>query len=280
MAFLIEAASKTVLYSGDLRLHGRKPDMTKTLLNALRGRTIDVMLMEGTHINHPNKDGSTEYELEEKIVKHVKDATSLVLASFSPQHVSRLETFIQAAKRTGRIFVADAYTAYVLYLVSPDTKVPKPVEAEGIQVFFPKFFQEGAQRAKLANAFANIAPKLIGLKELRANPAKYLMVFRPSMLESDFGNELPPQSLCLYSRWYGYLDREDWQPVRESVKRAGGELIEDAHTSGHIFAKDIITLVNAIAPKQIIPMHTFEPQNFQAHFSDVRLLNDGEPFEV
>ena len=51
MAFLIEAAGKAVLYSGDLRLHGRNPDMTNRLLEVLRGRTIDVMLMSNPQ--HP-----------------------------------------------------------------------------------------------------------------------------------------------------------------------------------------------------------------------------------
>ena len=278
MAFLIEAGGKTVLYSGDLRLHGRKPGMTKTLLESLRGRTIDVLLMEGTHINQAHQRGPTEYELEEEIVKHVKNAPSLVLALFSPQHVDRLVTFIRTAKRTGRIFAVDGYTAYVLYLVSPDINVPRPGEDNGIRVFFPSY--QHRQRERLdKKVFSVIAKNPLKLDEIRANPSKYLMVFRPSMLVSDFGSELPSQSLCLHSRWCGYLDREDWQPVKQSLDRAGGSLV-DAHTSGHIFAQDIVTLVNEIAPKLIVPIHTFEPQNFQNHFSNVRKLNDGESFDV
>lgn len=99
MAFLIEAAGKTVLYSGDLRLHGRKTGMAETLLNRLRDCVIDVMLMEGTHIGHPDEQGPNEYELESEIVGHVEKAPSLVLASFSPQHLDRLVTFIRAAKK-------------------------------------------------------------------------------------------------------------------------------------------------------------------------------------
>ena len=51
-------------------------------------------------------------------------------------------------------------------------------------------------------------------------------------------------------------------------------------SASHIFAQDIIKLVNEMAPKLVIPIHTFEPQNFEAHFQNVRVLNDGEPFEV
>ena len=50
-----------------------------------------------------------------------------------------------------------------------------------------------------AGIAAKMSPFRIELDELRANPSRYVMVFRPSMLASDFDNELPPRSRCLYS---------------------------------------------------------------------------------
>ncbi len=69
-AFLIEAEDKTVLYSGDLRMHGRKPGMHRSLIEAVKDRMIDVLLMEGTHIGHPDHRGKNEYDLEDEIVGH------------------------------------------------------------------------------------------------------------------------------------------------------------------------------------------------------------------
>lgn len=89
-AFLIEAKGKSVLYSGDLRMHGRKPGMHRSLIEDMSTRNIDVLLMEGTHVGHEGYKGSTEYELEDEIACLIKSAPGLVLASFSPQHVDRL----------------------------------------------------------------------------------------------------------------------------------------------------------------------------------------------
>lgn len=47
LAYLIEAGGKSILYTGDLRLHGRKPGMARSLIEGLAGRQIDAMLMEG-----------------------------------------------------------------------------------------------------------------------------------------------------------------------------------------------------------------------------------------
>ena len=101
------------------------------------------------------------------------------------------------------------------------------------------------------------------------------MLFRPSMLESDFKGILPDGSRCLYSRWSGYLDQPDWQPVKEALARTNGDLIE-AHTSGHIHYGDIVDLVSQVKAKIVIPIHTFEPEKFQTFSPNVKILADGE----
>lgn len=277
-AFLIEVEGKTVLYSGDLRMHGRKPGMHRSLIEAVQNRSIDVFLMEGTHISHrdhwDHRD-QNEYQLENEIVRHIQSASGLVLASFSPQHVDRLVGFFRAAKKTNRVFVADAYTAFVMHLIASEISVPRPESSEGVRVFFPKFFEESYQQKQLEKHFLLMSPARIGMDEIRSNPSRYVMLFRPSMLESDFGRRLPDGSRCVYSRWTGYLDRPDWQPVKEALACVNGDLIE-AHTSGHIFYDDIVDLVNQINAKSVIPIHTFEPEKFSAISPSVKLLADGE----
>ena len=113
------------------------------------------------------------------------------------------------------------------------------------------------------------------MNEIRSNPSRYVMLFRPSMLESNFGGSLPDGSRCLYSCWSGYLDRPDWQPVKAALAKAKGDLIE-AHTSGHIFYDDIIDLVGQIKAETVIPIHTFEPEKFKPFTPNVKLLADGE----
>ena len=198
-AFLIEAEGKSVLYSGDLRLHGRKPGMHRTLVEAVRDRTVDLLLMEGTHIAHPDQKGQSEYEIEDEIAHHIRSSAGLVLASFSPQHVDRLVGFLRATKRAGRQFIADAYTALVMYLVASETPIPKPESTDWVRVFFPKFFRESSRSKRLESVFTLKSPT-IGMEEIRSNPSRYVMIFRPSMLESDFGGIFRAASCAAYTR--------------------------------------------------------------------------------
>ena len=278
-AFLIEADGKSVLYSGDLRLHGRKTGMAKKMLAALEAKTIDVLLMEGTHFGLPTDTDATEYELEDEIVEHIKDVKGLVLASFSPQHLDRLVGFIRAAKKTGRIFVADVYTAFVLHLIHPDVKVPRPKASQGIRVYYPTALLKSPRRKRLSKIHDQFLADRIELDEIRQAPSRYLMVFRASMLKTDFDGSMPEACVCLYSYWPGYLDQPAWKETAQAIDNSNGQLIQ-AHTSGHIFEQDIIKFVKAVDPKTVIPVHTFEPEEFGRHFENVRLLEDGGPWKI
>jgi ribonuclease J len=275
VAFLVKADEKTLLYSGDLRSHGRKPEMMQQLLEEVRGRRVDVLVMEGTHFGSDKRDGITEPELEEKIVELVRKAPALVLASFSALDLDRVETFYHSAQRTNRIFVADAYTAFVMYLVASQTRLPKPTRNKGIRVYFNQSFE----RRKIENLRNKFLPDRIELSEICAQPARHLMVFRPSMTALDFAGKLPHRSQCLYGYWKGYLIREDWVELQKQLAQVEGGFVA-THASGHIFITDLITFVKAVAPRVVIPVHTFEPQAFRDHFDNVQLLDDCRPVDL
>ena len=275
VAFLVEGDGKSVLYSGDFRTHGRKPGMARTLIAQAASRSIDVLVMEGTHFGSGNDGGTTEFGLEESIVEHVRSAPALVLASFSPLDVDRLVTFYRVAQRTGRVFVADAYTAFVLHLVASQAAIPRPTRDKGIRVFFNQSFL----RRNIENLNRLFEPDRIDLDEVLGTPEKHLMVFRPSMTTPDFGDHLPARCRVIYSRWLGYLKNPDWVELQAQIAAAGGDFIA-AHASGHIHVADILDFVRAVNPRLVIPIHTFEPHRFTEHFPNARLLRDGEAFTI
>ena len=278
-AFLIEAGEKKVLYSGDLRMHGRKTGMHRSLIEAVASRNIDVLLMEGTHIGHPGHKGANEYQLEEEITRLIKSAPGITLASFSPQHVDRLVGFLRATKKSGRVFVADAYCAYVMHLIASETSIPRPEATQWVKVFFPKFFLASYERKHMQPFFTLMSPARIEIDEIRSDPSKYVMIFRPNMADSDFGGTLPIGARCLHSRWSGYLDQREWKTMKAKLDELGGDVIE-VHTSGHIYADDIIDFVRQINAKAVIPIHTFEAERFASLIPDVKRLDDGESFRM
>lgn len=275
MAFLIEADGKRLLYTGDFRLHGRKPWMAQALIEGVREPRVDVMLLEGTHFSTEQKC-EAEAELEAEIAKYIGGA-GLVLASFSPQNVDRLVTFYKAAKDSRRTFVADSYTAYVLHVVHGQCRnIPGPQAESGIRVYHNKGFTCRKNWEAVVKKFRH-SP--IALDEIYKNPKRFVMVFRPSMLALDFKEYLPAETSCLYSLWHGYLERPDWVQCRDALERRGCSFAE-YHTSGHVYVEDCVKFVEAIQPKLIVPIHTQAPERYNVLFQSVKTLKDGEPFEI
>lgn len=271
VAFLVEAGGKKLLYSGDLRWHGRKPGMLNSLVEKVGPMGIDVLVMEGTHFGSKRPPRKTEYQLEDEIVEHTKSAPGLVLASFSPIDVDRLVTYLKSAMRSGRTFVADAYTAFVMHLVHKEIGLPDPKSADCMKVYFNEHFQRRGSQ-KLKDMFDG---NKVSLADVFAEPKKYVLCFRPSNLRIDFEGKLLREVLVLYSYWHGYLEKPDWLTVQEQVKTVGGHFVS-AHTSGHIYVEDIIRFVDVIGARSVFPIHSFEATQFDEKFSNSRVLNDGE----
>ncbi len=279
-ALLIEAEGKVILYSGDLRLHGRKPGMAEILFKALSEKSVDLLLMEGTHLGGDRTTGPTETELEADIVGYIREAPGLVLASFSPQHLDRFVGFIRATQKTGRIFVVDAYSAFILDIVARSgVHVPEPTELNQIRVYYPLNLRDDYHRRRLGKIYERFFSNQIELTELFEDQSRYLMLFRPSMLRDDFGGKLPGKVCCIYSRWAGYLDQPEWRAIQESVDAASGTFLQ-VHTSGHIFPDDLAGFVQRVNPKYLVPVHTSRPELFRTVHQAVVELRDREDFTL
>jgi ribonuclease J len=236
--------------------------------------------MEGTHTEAIGERKVTEWGLERQVIGHIRRTKGIALAHFSPMHVDRLVTFIRAAMRTGRIFVADHYTAWVMYLIHGQCNVHDPRKGgTEVKVYYPEAFLKTYKRKNQKCVFEKFLGNRIGMDEILASPERFVMLFRPPMIDQDFNGRLPEGSCCIYSYWAGYLEKPQWKDFEKKVAAAGGRFVQ-AHTSGHIFAEDTKRFLRDIRPGLVIPIHTFAPEAFHAHGCPVRTLNDGEVFEV
>ena len=281
LAFLIEAEGRRVLYTGDLRAHGRKPGMLKALCAQAARGPLDVLITEGTLLGSERSAGRSEHELEDLAAAEMSRSPGLVLTSFSAQHIDRFVTFYKAARKAGRIFVADHYLEFILHVLRRDmSKLPRIGTGPGDLrlLSFPrqKVMGRGA-RERLAGHDA--AGASVTADTLRAEPSRYAMLFRPRMIEAVFGGRIPPASTCLYGYWNGYLSKPEWLDAKKSLEATSGHLIE-THTSGHIFSEDLRTLITTLAPRRVVPVHTNNPEAFRELHAATVLLPDRVPLAL
>jgi len=277
-AVLIEADGKRLFYTGDLRGHGRKSELFERLV-AYPPANVDVLLMEGTTLQREGtEDGfPTEDELEEKLEQIFRTTSGMPLVWCSGQNIDRLVTVFRAAKRSGRQFIIDMYTAHIL-AATENPRLPQAYWKE-IKVFLPfsqkmRIVQDQSFSIAEQYKLDRIYPE-----ELAAVASSSVMLARPAM-SRDLEKANCLSGACLiYSMWDGYLKEERMKPFLAWLNQRGIKL-HHCHTSGHASVIDLKRLRNAFASAVVVPVHCAEPEQFAKTFDRVQMHPNNKWWEV
>lgn len=266
-AFLFEVEGKTILYSGDIRLHGKKGILYKRL-----PKHVDYLFLEGTNIGRGVRQ-RTETDMENEFVRQfLANKDSLHLVWCSSQNIDRMVALYRACIKSNRILCVDLYAAYVLELVhASNEKIPSIKTHSNLMVYFPHRLTSLLidKDEKLVYGLRRGATKLVK-GDLSVNPSKYVVLFRPKLL-GDLGRYINNTRVCITSSiWAQY-----WEQDKPEMKRlkawlaAKPELrkrLLDIHTSGHADVESLQEIVEHIQPKTIIPIHTEHSESFSSLF--------------
>ena len=273
-ALLIDADGKRVFYSGDFRAHGRKRKLFEAMITHPPGG-IDVLLMEGTTIGRTGTDKgfATEDEIEHEFARTFRETHGLSFVWTSSQNIDRLVTVFRAAKRAGRVLLIDLYTAVVLEATGRDT-IPQSGWAD-VRLYIPHRQRVLIKQKGLFDDLARHKASRVLPEALPGLANRAVMLFRP-MAMSDCGvRAVLDGSALTYSMWEGYLKQDGSRRVLEWLREHGIPW-RSIHTSGHASVADLKRFASALAPRVLVPIHSFETGRFADLFDNVVQRDDGE----
>jgi len=276
-ALLVEAEGQRLFYSGDFRGHGRKGKLLNRLVSH-PPKNIDVLLMEGSTFGRSGVDDKypSESELESKFLELFRNIEGMALVWCSGQNIDRLVTVYRACRHSGRQFIADMYTACVLRAIE-NPRLPQPGWA-GFRVYLPWTQKQTIIKKELFDLAKSFALWRIYPDQLRKEANKSMMLFRPSMRKDLEKADCLKDATLVYSLWSGYLKRDQYRPLVDWLNKKSIPLVY-CHTSGHAPVSDLKHLADALAPKMLVPIHSFKPEQFPDHFENVVLKDDGQWWE-
>lgn len=251
---LCEADGETVLYTGDFRSNGRKP--FGMLLNSLP-RKVDKLICEGTTLSRDGYVTLTETELEEKAIKLFSEHKGSVFVLQSSMNIDRIVTMYRAAKRTGRVFLEDAYMAEIT--TAAGEHIPNPKFSDVYAFITGPSKYEFLEKYKRKVGKDRIS-QMHFVMCVRTTMLSYLKLLSEMMSFED--------GVLIYSFWSGYRETESMKEFLSECKKMGLK-IETLHTSGHADEKTIRQLIDRVNPTVLIPVHTENAQRFKEIAPDI-----------
>ena len=279
-SFLVEADGKSLFYSGDFRSHGRKAKAFYWFTHNAP-QNVDYLLLEGTTISRNNKPFKTEPEIENELVEVFKQQGKINLIYTSGQNIDRLTSIYRACKRTGKIFVVDVYVAKVLKELSKYAGIPYPSKNfENLKVMFPFFTSRRLKNEGNEKILYEFKKFKITKEEISNQSEKIVMTVRPSMQKDLENINRIEGGNFIYSMWEGYLQKSGTMKFVDYLTNRKFTL-HKIHTSGHADSKTLKKMVEAIKPKNIVPIHTFEGDKYKDIFNEpIVELKDAETIEI
>jgi len=278
LSSLIESGDKQVVYTGDIRFHGRKQNR---IIEELEGLKPDVMLCEGTRIDKTEPDN--EERVETKLIDVFSNTKGLAMIGFAWKDLDRYETVKNAAHEVGRIPVFDPRLAYLKAIF--DESVYKEDARVFIERTFSMLYSPGDYtRCKHkcgelpAEEWDNKddvtdtvhLEKGISAVDINREPEKYVLQLDYYRFKNLFDLNLPEGSIYI---------RAQAEPFNEEMELTEERLINwlkhfginkendynpiNIHASGHASGPQIQDMIDAIQPKKLIPIHTEHPELFE-----------------
>lgn len=276
-ALLIEASGRRLLYSGDIRAHGRKGALFERLVNN-PPQDVDTMLMEGSSLGRLDEHAQfpTEAEIEARLADNF-ERPGFVIISASAQNIDRMVSIYRACKRSGRTLLLDLYAMEILRATG-NANLPN-VGWPNLSVYVPEYQRRQIARSQRFDLLEPYKSARIYRERMADIADRTVMLFRPAMSRDIEAANLWGNARAIWSQWDGYLKEGPGAQLKADLA-ARNVSLDVIHTSGHASIVDLKRFAGALSPRRLIPVHTFEGDSFSKYFINVTRRQDGEWWEV
>ncbi len=299
-AWAIETGSGWIIYSGDLRRHGKRAELTKQFMEQAAKLHPRALILEGTNVRR--ETNVAEQEVYENGLKAVASARSLVIADFSARDVDRLLTFLQIARDTGRklaILPRDAYLLKTVRLLEPD--IPDIAREDNL-VIYQETVASRSPNIWLRNIYHEYDNKTVLADDISLAQDQFILCFSFFDL-SELPSLCPKEgSLYIYSssephneeqeidfrRLHEWLKHFELRGIGLPVENNGEWQVPESekglHASGHACGSDLLEIARLIKPELLIPVHSEHPDFSSEHLGgegvDIILPGFGATIEI
>ncbi len=281
--FLIHTGEGTIVYTGDLRAHGPKSEMTKEFAEKASNSDPVAMICEGTRmVEREKRKNYSEDQVMRKSDRIIGSTSKIVFVTHYSRDTDRLRSLYQAAEKNDRKMIISPKAAYLVDKLVEDKRLdlPDPVKDENILVYYRrkktgKFVEKDYYRWE-----RKFLDKKVTCKFVRKNQSKVVM----NLGLYQFGEliDIKPSSGShfIHSKSEPFSEEDIEDKVMHNWLEHFKIHSTQLHASGHMNRQQLVKLVEYVAPEIVFPIHTENQKTFKKRCKLVKTIKPGKKYTI
>ena len=285
VAFGIETEKGWIVYTGDIRFHGKNEEISKRFVQWAKDVKPYLLITEGTRAGS-SKEKITENDVYNSSMEVIKgNEGKLIIVDFGPRNIERLMTFFDIAKDSKRKFVVLVQDAYLMHLLKDTDESFKILDDNDFLILDEKRSDKLKWIKEVKGVYSS---KFIRMEEIGKNPGDFVLCFSIYNLKNLLDIELK-DGIYIYSSSEAYTEEQAIDMVRLknwldffNISVYGFNINESGipiplgkfHASGHAPFEDILWMINEIQPENLIPVHTERLDLFYKNIKNIKIVDE------
>ncbi len=269
------------MYSGDLRAHGPRKDMTEEFGDVASESEPVAMICEGTRmVEKEKRKNYSEQQVKTLSSKVVSSTEKIVFVTRYSRDMDRFRSFYDVAKSNRRKIVVSPKTAHLLSRLVEDTRLdlPDPSKDESILVYYKRKKSGDFEQKDYYVWEREFMDKLVTYEFVHENQGKLVMDLDFYQFAELIDIKPKAGSHFIHSMSEPYSEEDIADQVMHNWLDHFEMQFHQLHASGHLNRPQLTHLVNGINAKRIFPVHTENQQLFKDIMSNVQMIKYGKEY--
>jgi len=272
--FIVHTSAGAVVYTGDLRAHGPKREMTEEFLEAACDAEPVALVSEGTRmVTRERRRNLSEAQVLRGVRRVIEEADregKSVFYTHNPRNTDRFRTFYTAAEAQGRRVAVTPRAAYLLWKLVEDEHLdlPDPTADENIAVYYRRKRSGEYQEKDYYRWERPFLGRMVTGEDIRVRPADFIMDLGFNRFTELIDIRPEKGSHFIYSMSEPFTEDDMEDRIMHNWLDHFGLRYHQLHASGHMNRRELTEAIKAINPRTVFPVHTENPGLFTKLFDN------------
>jgi ribonuclease J len=281
--FIIHTSEGAVVYTGDLRRHGPRKDLTENFIEKAKNVEPTALICEGTRMAEKERRQNYSEQQVKQISSTIITLTDkAVFAMRASRDIDRFNSFYETAKKTHRKLVITPKTAHLLTKLLEDEHlhVPDPLKDDNILVYYKKKKSGKNAEKDYFPWERDFMDKMVNSKYLHKNQGKLIIDLNFYQLAELIDIKPQAGSHLIHSMSEPFSEEDIEDEVMHNWLNHFKMKFHQVHASGHMSKEELVEMAREIQPKRAFAVHTENQKLFKSYCNNMRIIEQGKEYTL